>query len=313
MNEWVTEYVNKWKKAFLRLAGSPVPPQKGGGAHIRTSACFLLCLSELEEAPASLSDPFSWVLGKSSVLWLPFPCFLLLFDAPVLLTCWLFPSLQLLLLFSRSVVSDSLWPHGLQHARLPLPSPSPCVCSNSCPLSRWCHPTISSSVPFSTCLQSFPASGSFPISQLFASGGQTVLCSNSSLPSLYTRACTRTRAHTHIQTHTGKCPQLYLMEWLLFSVNQDLELGLLLLQEHGSSTGQATLTGLPGIAMILTAKRVQWAQTLPETRIGAAVPGRAPKGLGVPAGCVLWPLPCNPPELEAQAPVHTCLQDQPLP
>ena len=65
---------------------------------------------------------------------------------------------RLLLSFSGSVVSDSLWPHGLQHARLPCPSPSPRVCSNSCPLTWWCHPTISSSVvPFSSCLQSFPA------------------------------------------------------------------------------------------------------------------------------------------------------------
>ena len=64
--------------------------------------------------------------------------------------------------FSHSVVPDSLWPHGLQHARLPCPSPTPGVHSNSCPLSRWCHPAISSSVvPFSSCLQSFPASGSF--------------------------------------------------------------------------------------------------------------------------------------------------------
>ena len=73
--------------------------------------------------------------------------------------------------FSRSVVSDSLWPHGLQHARLPWPSPTSGVCSNSCPSSQWCHPTISSSVvPFSSCLQSFPASGSFPVSQFFTSG-----------------------------------------------------------------------------------------------------------------------------------------------
>ena len=77
--------------------------------------------------------------------------------------------------FSRSVMSDSLWPHGLQHAKFPCPSPTPGVYSNSCPLSRWCHPTISSSVvPFSFCLQSFPASGSFPMSQLFASGGQSI-------------------------------------------------------------------------------------------------------------------------------------------
>ena len=80
-----------------------------------------------------------------------------------------------LLLFIRSAVSDSLQPHGLQQARLPCPSPSPRVCSNSCPLSWWCHQTISSSViPFSSCLQSFPESGSFPMSLLFASGAQSI-------------------------------------------------------------------------------------------------------------------------------------------
>ena len=77
--------------------------------------------------------------------------------------------------FSCSVVSDSLWPHGLQHARPPCPSPTPEVYSNSCPSSQWCHPNISSSaVPFSSHLQSFPASGSFPMSQLFTSGGQSI-------------------------------------------------------------------------------------------------------------------------------------------
>ena len=77
--------------------------------------------------------------------------------------------------FSRSVVSNSLRPHGLQHARLPCPSPTPRACSNSCPLSWWCHPTISSSVvPFSSHLQSFPASGSFPVSHLFTSGSQSL-------------------------------------------------------------------------------------------------------------------------------------------
>ena len=73
--------------------------------------------------------------------------------------------------FSHSVMSNSLWLHGLQHARPPCPSPTPRAYSNSCPSSQWCHPTNSSSVlPFSSCTQSFPASGSFPISQLFASG-----------------------------------------------------------------------------------------------------------------------------------------------
>ena len=85
-----------------------------------------------------------------------------------------------LLLFSHWVMSDSLHPHGLQHARLPCPSPTPGACSNSCPLSQWCHPTISSSVvPFS-CLQSFPASGSFPMSQFFSSVGQSIRVSASS-------------------------------------------------------------------------------------------------------------------------------------
>ena len=77
-------------------------------------------------------------------------------------------------------MSSSLRHHGLQHARPPCPSPTPGVYSNSCPLSWWCHPTISSSVvPFSSHLQSFPASGSFQMSQFFASGGQSIRVSNS--------------------------------------------------------------------------------------------------------------------------------------
>ena len=81
--------------------------------------------------------------------------------------------------FSRSALSNSLWTHGLQHARPPCPLPTPRIYSNSCPLSRWCHPAISSSaVPFSFCLQSFPAAGSFQrpesVGQLFPSGGQSI-------------------------------------------------------------------------------------------------------------------------------------------
>ena len=77
--------------------------------------------------------------------------------------------------FSHLVVSDSLWHHGLQHTRLPCPSPTPRSYSNSCPLNQWCHPTISSSViPFSSHLQYFPASGSFQTSQFFTSGGQSI-------------------------------------------------------------------------------------------------------------------------------------------
>ena len=85
--------------------------------------------------------------------------------------------------FSHSVMSDSLQPHGLQHARLPCPSPTPRAYSHSCPSSQWYHPTNSSSVvPFTSCLQSFPASGSFPMSQFFASGGQRIGASASVLP-----------------------------------------------------------------------------------------------------------------------------------
>ena len=85
------------------------------------------------------------------------------------------PFIEELLLFSRSVMCDFLWSHGLKHTRLRCPSPSPGPCSNSCPWSRWCHPTILSSVvPFSSCLKSFPASGSFLMNRLFPSGGQSI-------------------------------------------------------------------------------------------------------------------------------------------
>ena len=89
-------------------------------------------------------------------------------------------SLETELQFSCSVMSYSLWPHGLQHTRLPCPSPSPGTCSNTSPSSQWWHPTISSSVvPFYSCLRSFPASGSFPMSQFFASGGRSTWVSAS--------------------------------------------------------------------------------------------------------------------------------------
>ena len=84
--------------------------------------------------------------------------------------------------WSHSVMSDSLRPHGVQHTRLLCPSPTPGACSNSHPSCQWCHPTISSSViPFSSCLQSFPASGCFQMSQLFTSGGQSIGASASVL------------------------------------------------------------------------------------------------------------------------------------
>ena len=106
------------------------------------------------------------------------PYFVFLLRICISLKRWLFRSfvrffscvISLSVQFSHSVVSDSLWPHELQHARPPCPSPTPGVHSNSRPLSRWCHPAISSSVvPFSSCPQSFPASEPFPMSQLFSS------------------------------------------------------------------------------------------------------------------------------------------------
>ena len=118
--------------------------------------------------------------------------------------------------FSRSVVSDSLWPHGLQHFRLPCPSLSPRACSNSCPLSRLCHPTIwSSVVPFS-CFLSYP--GSFPMSWLFTSGGQSIEASTSVLSvniqdwfplgwtgwiSLLSKGLSRVFSNTTVQKHSS--------------------------------------------------------------------------------------------------------------
>ena len=84
-------------------------------------------------------------------------------------TTWISPKYAAVVI--HSVVSGSMRPHGLQHTRPPCPSPAPGACSNSCPSSQWCHPVISSSVVSSSCPHSFPASGSFPMNQLFASGG----------------------------------------------------------------------------------------------------------------------------------------------
>ena len=130
--------------------------------------------------------------------------------------------------FRSSVMSDSLWPHGLQHARPPCPSPTPGVYSNSCPLSQSCHPTISSSViPFSSCPQFFPVSGSFQMSQLFTWGGQSigVSASTSVLPmntqdwsplgwtgwiSLQSKGLSRVFSNTTVQKHQFFSAQLSL-------------------------------------------------------------------------------------------------------
>ena len=125
---------------------------------------------------------------------------------------------------SHSVVSNSLWPHEIQHARLPC-SPSPEVCSNPCPLSWWCHPTISSSVILlSSCPQSFPASKSFPVSCLFVSGSQNIGASSSTsvlpmniqdwfplgltgLISLLSKGLSRVFSSTTVQKHQFFGPQ----------------------------------------------------------------------------------------------------------
>ena len=128
----------------------------------------------------------------------------------------------------QSVISDSLQPHGLQHARPPCPSPTPRIYSNSHPLSRWCHPNfLSSVIPFSPCPQSFPASGSFQMSQLFATGGQSigVSASASVLPmntqdwsplgwtgwiSLQSKGLSRVFSNPTVQNHQFSCSQLSL-------------------------------------------------------------------------------------------------------
>ena len=137
------------------------------------------------------------------------------------------PSLVSTIQLSHSVVSDSLWPHGLQQARLPCPSPTPGVWSNSCPSSQWCHPTISSSViPFSR-LQSFQASRSFPMSQILAAGGQSIGVSASTsvfpmniqdwspigwtaLISLLSKGLSRAFSNTTVQKHRFFSAQLSL-------------------------------------------------------------------------------------------------------
>jgi len=122
----------------------------------RVRTCILLHIGEAKDEETKQSDwkqkkPY-WTEDKTQIYFL-----------------------LLLLLFSCLVMSKSVRPHGLQHVRLSCPSPSPRACSNSCPLSLRCHPTIMSSVnPFSFCLQPFPASGSFLVSQLFTAGGQSI-------------------------------------------------------------------------------------------------------------------------------------------
>ena len=146
------------------------------------------------------------------------------------------PDLRIMLFFSSSVMSDSLQPHELEHVRLSCPSLFPGVCSNSCPLRRWCHPIISTSViPFFSCLKSFPASGPFQMSQLFTSSGQSTGASASVLPmniqgwftlgltgliSLQSKRLSRVFSNTRVRKHQffGTQPSLwsnsYISTWL---------------------------------------------------------------------------------------------------
>ena len=155
----------------------------------------------------------------STCSWLSDTPLFLLISAPLV-----FSSIQ----FSHSVMSDSLRPHDPQHTRPPCPSPTPGVHPNPCPLCQWCHPTISSSViPFSSCPQSFPASGSFQMSQLFASDGQSIRVSASAsvLPmntqdwfplgwtgwiSLQSKGLSRVFSNTTVQKHQCFSSQLSL-------------------------------------------------------------------------------------------------------
>ena len=168
-----------------------------------------------------------WFYGRVKKMWF---CSLLGVVKRIKVIWWLdrwmflFISVQ----FSHSVVSNSLWPHGPQHARPPCPWLTPRVYPNLCPLSWWCHPTISSSViPFSSCPQSFPASESFQMSQLFASGGQSIGVSDSAsvLPmntqdwsrlgwtgwtSLQSKGLSRVFSNTTVQKHQFFTAQLSL-------------------------------------------------------------------------------------------------------
>ena len=145
----------------------------GVGCHFLLQCMKVKSESEVAQSCPTLSDPMDWTKLKLSLFWH-------IYINHSQNRIW-FSSVE----FSHSVASDSLWPYELQHIRPPCPSPTPRVHSNSCPLSQWCHPAISSSiVPFSSCPQSLPASESFPMSQLFVWGGQStgVSASASFLP-----------------------------------------------------------------------------------------------------------------------------------
>jgi len=170
---------------------------------------FLNFLSATRGTTAS--GRWSFVLSRAHVL----SVFISLFKIPFLFKKFLL--FFSFLLFSHSVMSDSLWLHGLQHARLPCPSQSPRACSNSCPLNQWCHATTSSSViPVFSCLQFFPASRSFPMSWLFTFifnflvGGKLLYIVV--LVSVIQQWESHNYIHTHTHTHTHTYVYLLLLE-----------------------------------------------------------------------------------------------------
>ena len=157
---------HRWQPTGLPCPSDSPGKNTGVGCHFLLQWMKVKSESEVAQSCPTLPDPMHCSLLGSSIYGIS--------QARVLE--WVAiafsesPSVQ----FSHSVVSDCLWPLELQHARPPCPSPTPRVHPNSCPSSRWCHPAISSSVvPFSSCPQSLPASESFPMSQLFAWGGQS--------------------------------------------------------------------------------------------------------------------------------------------
>ena len=157
--------------------GRPPGPSNHGILQARILEWVVIPFSRGSSRPRDNQTCISWLEGGFSTIGQPGKPSTLISASHYTLS----PSLLVNpLLFSHSVISDSLQPHGQQHARLPCPSLSPGVYSNSCPPSQWCHPTISSSVvPFSSCLQSFPASGSIPMSRLFTSDDQSTRASAS--------------------------------------------------------------------------------------------------------------------------------------
>ena len=187
---------------------------------LKTSLVFPILFFSSVSLPCSFKKTFislPAILWNSAFSWVYFSLSPLPFSS-------LLSSVQ----FSRSIVCDSLWPHELQHARFPCPAPTPGACSNSCPSSQWCHPTISSTVvPFSSCRLSFLASGSFPMSHFFTSSSQSigVSASTSVLPvniqdwftlgwtgwiSLLAKGLSRVFSNTMVQKHPFLGAQLSL-------------------------------------------------------------------------------------------------------